>query len=54
MLVWAAGKYLVGLPARYLAGLLAASVAYIGVALLELAATEPLLRPLLSKGRGHR
>lgn len=52
--MWAAGKYLVGLPAPYLAGLQAASVVYIGAALLELAATEPLLKPLLRKGRGHR
>jgi len=44
------GKYPVGLPAPYLAGLLAASLVYIGVALLELTAADPLLR----KGRGNR
>ncbi len=33
MLVWAAGKYAIGLPAPYLAGLLAALVSYVGVGL---------------------
>lgn len=36
MLVWAAGKYAVGLATPYLFGLLAATIAYVGVALLEL------------------
>jgi solute:Na+ symporter, SSS family len=35
MLVWAAGKYAVGLATPYLLGLLAAAIAYVGVALLE-------------------
>jgi hypothetical protein len=35
MLVWAAGKYALGLPAPYLAGLLAALVSYVGVGLIE-------------------
>jgi SSS family solute:Na+ symporter len=34
MLVWAAGKYAVGLTTPYLLGLLAATIAYVGVALL--------------------
>ena len=50
MLVWAAGKYVVGLPAPYLAGLLAATLAYVCVTLLELAAPEPSLR----EGRRNR
>lgn len=33
MLVWAAGKYAIGLPAPYLAGLLAALISYVGVGL---------------------
>jgi hypothetical protein len=36
MLVWAAGKYAVGLATPYLFGLLAATIAYVGVAFLEL------------------
>ena len=44
MLVWAAGKYAVGLPAPYLMGVLAASIAYVCVALLEPAANEQLFR----------
>jgi hypothetical protein len=35
MLVWAAGKYALGMTAPYLAGLLAATVSYVCVALLE-------------------
>jgi Na+/proline symporter len=35
MLVWAAGKYGLGLPAPYLSGLLAALISYVGVALVE-------------------
>jgi Na+/proline symporter len=35
MLVWVAGKYAVGLTAPYLLGLLAAAIAYVGVAVLE-------------------
>jgi Na+/proline symporter len=35
MLVWAAGKYAVGLATPYLLGLLAATIAYVGVALFE-------------------
>lgn len=35
MLVWAAGKYVLGLTAPYLLGLLAATVGYIGAALIE-------------------
>jgi len=35
MLVWAVGKYAVGLPAPYLLGLLAAAIAYVGAAFLE-------------------
>ena len=44
MVVWAAGKYAVGLSAPYLLALLAASIAYVGVALLELAAHEQSFR----------
>jgi solute:Na+ symporter, SSS family len=40
MLVWAIGKYAAGLTAPYLLGLLAALVAYVGVALLERRANE--------------
>ena len=36
MLVWAAGKYAVGLTAPYLLGSAGGAVAYVGVALLEL------------------
>jgi Na+/proline symporter len=43
MLVWAGGKYVLGLPAPYVTGLLAALVAYVGVAILE-------ARPLLNSG----
>jgi peptidoglycan/LPS O-acetylase OafA/YrhL len=46
--VWAAGKYAVGLSAPYLLALLAASIAYVGVALLELAAHE---QPFRKRGR---
>jgi Na+/proline symporter len=35
MLVWAAGRYLLPLPVPYLTGLLAATVGYVGVALVE-------------------
>jgi solute:Na+ symporter, SSS family len=35
MLVWAVGKYAAGLTTPYLLGLLAATIAYVGVALLE-------------------
>jgi hypothetical protein len=35
MLVWAGGKYAFDLTAPYLLGLLAATVAYVGVALFE-------------------
>ena len=44
MVVSAAGKYAVGLSAPYLLALLAASIAYVGVALLELAAHEQSFR----------
>jgi len=44
MVVWAAGKYAVGLSAPYLLALLAASIAYVGVALLEPAAHEQSFR----------
>ena len=36
MLVWAVGKYVAGLTAPYLLGLLAATIAYVSVAVLEL------------------
>jgi len=35
MLVWATGKYLLGLTTPYLLGLLAATIGYVGVAMLE-------------------
>jgi solute:Na+ symporter, SSS family len=35
VLVWAGGKYGLGLPTPYLAGLVAALAAYVGAALLE-------------------
>jgi solute:Na+ symporter, SSS family len=44
MVVWAAGKYAVGLSAPYLLALVAALIAYVGVALLELAAHEQPFR----------
>jgi hypothetical protein len=44
MVVWAAGKYAAGLSAPYLLALLAAAIAYVGVALLELPAHERLFR----------
>ena len=44
MLVWAVGKYALGLTAPYLLGLLAATIAYVGVAVLELGANEQLFR----------
>jgi Na+/proline symporter len=44
MVVWAAGKYAAGLSAPYLLALLAASIAYVGVALWELAAQDELFR----------
>ena len=47
MVVWAAGKYAAGLSAPYLLALLAAAIAYVGIALLELAAHEQPFR----KGR---
>ena len=50
MLVWAVGKYVAGLTAPYLLGLLAALVAYVSVALLELGVNEQLFR----KGRRNR
>lgn len=34
-LVWASGKFVLGLPAPYVTGLLAATVGYIGIAMLE-------------------
>jgi Na+/proline symporter len=47
MLVWAVGKYAAGLATPYLLGLLAASIAYVGVALLELAVNERTFRKSL-------
>ena len=44
MLVWAIGKYAAGLTAPYLLGLVAALVAYVGVALLEFRANEQSFR----------
>ena len=44
LVVWAAGKYALGLTAPYLLGLLAATIAYVGVALLELGTNERLFR----------
>jgi hypothetical protein len=40
MLVWAAGKYALELPAPYLAGLAAALVGYVAVAAVETRASE--------------
>ena len=44
MLVWAVGKYATELPAPYLAGLVAALVAYVGVAVLQVPLNERLFR----------
>jgi Na+/proline symporter len=48
MVVWAVGKYAADMTAPYLAGLLAALIAYVGVAMLEVRVNERIFRKKVS------